>query len=114
MGDHAIDVGLEDFEAAVIERSQEVLVIVDFWAGWCGPCLRLGPVLEQWVAAGGGQWVLIKVDVDSNPELSQEFEVQGIPAVKAFRNGQVVAEFVGAQPRAFIEDWLRGLISANG
>lgn len=104
------DVGTADFEARVVERSKVVPVVVDFWAEWCGPCRTLGPVLEDLDARSGGAWELVKVDVDAAPELAQRFGIQGIPAVKAFRGGQVVDEFVGAQPRAQVERWLKGVV----
>ena len=87
-----MDVSTETFEQEVIERSQELPVVVDFWAAWCGPCRTLGPVLEHEAESRQGEFVLAKVDVDANQELAACYQVQGIPAVKAFRNGQIVAD----------------------
>jgi putative thioredoxin len=101
------------FQSAVIERSHTLPVVVDFWAEWCGPCRQLGPVIEKAVAARGGKIELAKVDVDANPMLSRTFRVQGIPAVKAFRDGRVVAEFVGAQPPANVERFLDSLLPSE-
>ncbi len=103
---HVLDVTQDDFQQAVVERSHEVPVVVDFWAEWCGPCRTLGPILEQAVTARAGAVVLAKVDVDANPRLSQTFRVQGIPAVKAFRDGKVVDEFTGALPPGQVEAFL--------
>jgi len=103
------DVAAADFGAAVIERSRTVPVVVDFWAAWCGPCRVLGPVIEREIAALGGKVELAKVDTDASPELATAYAIQGIPAVKAFRDGAVVSEFVGARPAAFVRDWLAAL-----
>lgn len=105
-----IDVDEASFQAEVLDRSQHTPVVVDFWAAWCGPCRTLGPMLEQAVDARGGEVVLAKVDVDANPRLAQAFRVQGIPAVKAFRGGQLVNEFTGAQPGPAIEAFLDAIV----
>jgi putative thioredoxin len=108
-----IDVNEADFEAQVLDRSSEIPVVVDFWAPWCAPCRALGPSLEKAAAAREGKIVLAKIDTDENPRLSELFGIQGIPAVKAFQNGEVVAEFVGGLPPAQVEKFFDGLVPSE-
>jgi len=106
-----VDVDTATFENDVLGRSREHPVVVDFWADWCGPCHQLTPVLER--AAEEHDVELVKVDIDANPELAQRYGVSGIPAVKAFRNGHVVAEFVGAKPPAAVAQFFDELTAPS-
>ena len=107
------DVSEADFEQEVIQRSHDLPVVVDFWAEWCGPCRSLTPVLEQAVRERAGMVELAKLDTDANPRLAEAFRIQGIPAVKAFRDGKVAAEFTGAQPPAVVARFLDDLLPSE-
>src|SRR3954463_4149846 len=112
-GSAVVDVTEATFQSEVLDRSFQVPVVLDLWAEWCGPCKQLSPVLERLATEGAGSWVLAKVDVDANPALAQGLRVQGIPAVKAVWQGQLIAEFTGAIPEEQARQFVTELVAAT-
>jgi putative thioredoxin len=111
--DFIVDVSEADFEYQVLAYSQNVPVVVDFWASWCVPCKVLGPILEKLAMEGQGSFRLARLDVDANQNLAMRFNVRSIPSVKAFRNGAVVSEFNGALPEGRVRDFIRAIAPAK-
>ena len=101
-----IEVTDENFEQEVVKKSETIPVLVDFWASWCGPCMMLGPTLEKIATEYEGKLIVAKAETDHNQTQAQKFGVMSIPSVKLFKNGEVIDEFVGAQPEATIKQWL--------
>jgi putative thioredoxin len=110
---NVFDVDETDFEERVLKRSHELPVVVDFWAEWCGPCKALTPALERAATSRVGKVELAKLDTDANPRLSAAFRIQGIPAVKAFRDGRIASEFTGALPPAQVEQFFDSLVPSE-
>jgi putative thioredoxin len=107
------DISDAEFDSAVIDRSHSVPVVVDFWAEWCGPCRQLGPMLERLAVEADGAWELVKLNIDHNPRVATQYRVQSIPAVKGFRDGNLVAEFLGAVPESQVRSFLTRLLPSE-
>lgn len=108
-----IDVNQATFQADVVQRSHSIPIIVDFWAPWCGPCRMLGPILERLASEANSGFLLAKVNSDHNQQISMQYGIRGIPAVKAFVNGKVVDEFVGAQPEPMVRQFIQRVIASH-
>ena len=95
-----------DFKERVIEKSEEIPIIIDFWASWCSPCIILGPILEELEKNMDGKFILVKINVDMAPEISKYYNVMSIPCVKMFKRGKPIAEFIGALPKEQVKEWI--------
>ncbi|MEM4719265.1 MAG: thioredoxin [Candidatus Pacearchaeota archaeon] len=95
-----------NFEKEVIQESEKIPVIVDFWAPWCGPCLILKPIIEDISKEMKGKVKIVKLNVEENPVIAEKFEIMSIPNVKMFKKGEIVAEFLGVRPKSFIVSWI--------
>jgi len=111
--EYAKEINAPDFVTEVVQRSHDLPVVVDFWAEWCGPCRTLGPMLERLADEYAGGFELVKVDVDANQALAQQFGVQGIPYVMAFKGGQPVEQFTGALPESQVRAWLDTVVPSQ-
>jgi putative thioredoxin len=109
----AVDISEDQFQSAVLDKSKDVPVVVDFWAPWCGPCRQLTPALERAAETRKGKVELVKVNTDENQGISMAFQIQGIPAVKAFKDGREVSGFVGAIPPAKVEAFFDSLVPSE-
>lgn len=101
-----MDVNDSNFGVNVIQKSKKTPVVVDFWGAWCGPCLILKPMLEEIEKEYNGKFILTKLNVDENPITTKKYSIRGIPAVKLFKDGEVVDEFVGVLPEQAIKDFI--------
>ena len=106
---HSIDLTNENFVQEVIEKSKSTPVIVDFWAPWCEPCKQIGPILDKLVASSNGRVALTKMNIDDYPEISQQLQIQSIPAILGFHNGQPVDGFAGAQAGSAVSEFVTKL-----
>jgi putative thioredoxin len=111
-GGYVVDVTEATFQAEVLDRSFQVPVLIDLWADWCQPCKQLSPILERLANAGGGSWVLAKVDTEANPRITQALQVQSIPSIFAVIGGQLIPGFQGALPEAQVREFIAAVLAA--